>query len=407
VLKFSLHRLYAAITAVSLLVCIEHAYAAQDIDWDLSGYVAGETRAYTDTPSFPRQKDKPDYSFVYNPELRFKSKDNKHQVTIIPFGRIDSIDHERTHFDMREAYYLNAGDSMTYLIGIDKVFWGVTESKHLVDIVNQTDGVEDIDGEAKLGQPMLNASMSRDWGTLDFYLMPYFRERTFAGEKGRLRASLSIDTDNPVYESNAEEYHVDAAIRYSHYRGDWDFGISHFYGTSREPRLIANSSGDKFIPHYDIINQTGIDIQLTQDAWLWKLEAIAREGQGDFFVALSSGFEYTFYQIARSNADLGLLAEYHYDGRDSRAPATALDDDIFAALRLTFNDIQDTALLAGLTIDPLTDEIFYNLEAETRIGDNWKLELRLRVFSGPIDVNDALRSIDTDDYLQLRLAYYI
>ena len=41
------------------------------------------------------------------------------------------------------------------LVGAAKVFWGTAESRHLVDIINQTDAVEDIDEEDKLGQPMV------------------------------------------------------------------------------------------------------------------------------------------------------------------------------------------------------------------------------------------------------------
>ena len=48
-------------------------------------------------------------------------------------------------------------------------FWGVTETAHRVDILNQTDQVESFDGEDKLGQPMVNFSWSKDWGTLDLY----------------------------------------------------------------------------------------------------------------------------------------------------------------------------------------------------------------------------------------------
>ena len=54
-------------------------------------------------------------------------------------------------------------------MGIDKVFWGVIESRHLVDYINQTDGVEDVDGEDKLGQPMINLGLQRDWGDLIFF----------------------------------------------------------------------------------------------------------------------------------------------------------------------------------------------------------------------------------------------
>ena len=54
------------------------------------------------------------------------------------------------------------------------------------------------------------------------YLLPYFRERTFAGVDGRLRSPLPVATDNAQYESSDEENHVDFALRYSHYLGSFD-----------------------------------------------------------------------------------------------------------------------------------------------------------------------------------------
>ena len=77
-------------------------------------------------------------------------------------------------------------------VGIRKEFWGVTEFQHLVDVINQTDGVEDFDGEDKLGQQMVNLSLVNDWGIVDLFLLPGFRERTYAGEEGRLRGPLVV-----------------------------------------------------------------------------------------------------------------------------------------------------------------------------------------------------------------------
>ena len=51
-----------------------------------------------------------------------------------------------------------------FRVGVGKVFWGVTESQHLVDIINQTDLVENIDTEDKLGQPMLETTWLQNWG---------------------------------------------------------------------------------------------------------------------------------------------------------------------------------------------------------------------------------------------------
>ena len=91
--------------------------------------------------------------------------------------------------------YLHIDDGWDLTAGFDKVFWGVMESSHLVDYINQTDAVEDVDGEDKLGQPMLHLGLQRDWGDLNFFYLPYFRERTFPGRHGRLRAFLVVDTD--------------------------------------------------------------------------------------------------------------------------------------------------------------------------------------------------------------------
>ena len=69
-----------------------------------------------------------------------------------------------------------------------------------MDIINQTDQVDQVDGEEKLGQPMINLSLVRDWGIVDLFVLPGFRERTYAGEEGRPRTPLPV-SDDAVYES--------------------------------------------------------------------------------------------------------------------------------------------------------------------------------------------------------------
>ena len=151
-----------------------------------------------------------------------------------------------------------------------------------MDIINQTDLVENPDGEDKLGQPMLMVSVPADWGTLDLFLMPYFRERSFPGRAGRLRGPLRVDTEKAQYESSAEEWHTDFAVSLSRSIGEWDIALSHFYGTSREPSFIAGMDGDEpvLIPYYEIINQTGLSLQFITGEWLWKFEGIVRKRTG-------------------------------------------------------------------------------------------------------------------------------
>jgi len=379
---------------------------ADEPSWDLSANIDLTSRLFTEEARWPGQEARDSqFSAAARAELRWRNEDGNQRASIVPLLRFDEADRERSLLDLQEAYWAWEADGFELLIGANTVFWGVTESLHLVDIINQTDAVADIDGEDKLGQPMVNLAVQRDWGLVSFYALPYFRERTFAGDKGRLRTPLPVDTTNPEFESGAGSRHVDFALRYSHYIGNVDIGLSLFRGTGREPRLQPGADGLSLQPYYDQIGQLGLDLQYTGDAWLWKLEAIARQGSASTFAAAVGGFEYTRYQVGESALDIGLLLEYQYDGRDDTEPATIADNDFFLGARLAFNDTQDTAVLAGVGYDVHTGENYINVEADRRLGQNVVLELKARFFGGA-SATDTTYSIASDDYLQLQLSRY-
>ncbi len=373
---------------------------------EFTGLAGLEFRGFTQSAAEPAQDYSTNFSFVFEPEYYEEWDDGYQSFAFVPFFRLDQHDRERTHFDIRELTYLKAAENWELRLGIRKVFWGVAEFQHLVDIINQTDLVENFDGEDKLGQPMVNLALIKDWGTLDFFVMPYFRERTFPGNDGRPRVTPYIKADSARYESAAEQKRVDFALRYAHYFGDWDVGIAHFYGTSREPRLLPRQtpSGQPFLsPFYDIINQTSLDLQATKGNMLWKLEALHRSGQGDTFNALIAGFEYTFVGIFDTAVDLGILGEYHYDDRDNTA-LTIFDDDIAMGTRLAFNDIHSTEALMGVIVDRDSGGMLFNLEASRRISEHWFLELQGRFFFDQ-DIDDPAIVFTRDDYVELFLTY--
>jgi len=384
---------------------------------ELSGYVEGEFRYFPRNPNFFGQRDQSG-SFAIKPEY-YHEFDSGSSFTFVPFFRLDSADSERTHFDVRELTYLWLHDDFELRLGVRKVFWGVTEVLHLVDIINQTDLVENFDGEQKLGQPMVNLSIGRDWGTLDLFVLPFFRERTFPGQKGRLRFGLVVDTDQEQYESAAEEWHTDWAARYSHTLGDWDAGIYYFIGTSRDPSFTFGTAGPGnpvILPVYQQIQQTGLDVSYVTGNWLWKLEALYRKGQGDLrgltrndltpndYVAATGGFEYTFTGVFGSRMDLGVVAEYLFDDRKDFA-LTPFENDVAGALRLAVNDAQSTELLFEWVQDIDTDARFIFLEASRRLGDDWTLELELRTFLGQPSTA-FLFALRDDALLQLVLQYH-
>ena len=385
------------------IICITLSFSVTAGQW--SGYLGTEFRYFPQDARDPRQHDE-NFSLLFEPEYYHEWDSGSQSLAFVPFVRLDQHDDERTHFDIRELTWLKAAKNWELRVGLRKVFWGVTEFQHLVDIINQTDLVENIDTEDKLGQPMINLALINDWGTIDLFVLPYFRERTFPGIDGRLRTHPEVDENLSKFESSAEEKHIDLAIRYSHYFGDWDIGVSHFYGTSRDPRLIPtlNSSGSVVLaPFYDIINQTSIDLQATKGNMLWKFEALHRNGQGKTYNAAASGFEYTFVGIFDSAIDLGVLGEYHYDERGESAP-TIFEDDIGTGMRIAFNDEQSSEALMGLIWDRNTGGKFLNIEASRRIGNDWMLEMESRLLFSQSSSDPAF-AISRDDYLELFLTY--
>jgi len=369
-----------------------------------SGYVAGEGRLFFNDAIHAGQRDQ-QASVAAQPEFYHAWEESS--FTFVPFARLDSADSERSHADLRELFYLWYPGDFDLSFGVRKVFWGVTESQHLVDIINQTDLVELPDGEEKLGQPMVSLSILRDWGVLDLFVLSYFRERTFPGRRGRLRGPLPIDTDQARYESGAKEYHLDFALRFTKTLGDWDIGLSHFQGTGREPTLLleTDASGNAvLIPFYEQIDQSGLEVQRVMDAWLWKLELIHRIGQGDSFQAWTGGFEYTFTAISETKMDLGVIGEWLYDTRDDMA-TTPFEDDLMLGMRLTVNDMDSTELLVGLIQDLDHPSQLLRIEASRRFGDHWKMEVEGSVFAQQRE-RDFLYAQRDDDFLQITLFYY-
>ena len=432
---------WLAASVVALEAHAEFEIAA----WDLSGRVSLEGRAFSQTGIDASQRS---YTtgFVVEPKLYLEDIGGS-SFTLLPFFRYDSVDSVRTHWDLREAYALLYGElgegEWEVRLGVDRVFWGVAESQHLVDIINQIDFLEHPNGEVKYGQSMVHVTWTGDWGALEFFGLPYHRPRIYPGRGGRLRFAGLVDRERVEYESGSEEWHPDFAARYSRSFGLLDIGMSVFNGTSREATLVCappacggSAFPYVFIPYYSQIRQFGLDAQLTLDSWLLKFEAIHRSGErnplgreeeirtalvqgrgfegilGQYreeeYVAAVMGGEYTFYSVFDSTADVGLLAEWNYDERGRRAlprrqPMT-LDNDFFIGARLAFNDVQNTEIAAAFLTDASRETRTLAVEFDRRLFDQWSLHVESNTILSidPLDVQYVGRR---DGFYEFHLEY--
>ena len=378
---------------------------------EFSGFISGEVSVFPEV-GLPGGQDQAILSLAIEPEY-YSEYGETSVLTIRPFYRVDSSDSHRTHGDIREFLLQSRFADWYVSLGLGKVFWGVAESKHLIDIVNQTDLLEGPNGEAKLGQPMLQLSRSLSSGFLDLFIMPYFREREFPSRGGRFRDTILVEAAKSAYESKLEQWQPNVAARYSTSFANWDLGLAQFYGTSRDPTFSLGLNDDGvtvFVPTYELITQSSVDVQYTSGVWLWKLEGLFRAGQRNIlgseknYYSYVGGVERNIYGVGGTVADLGLLFEYMRDSRLDLAP-DPLHHDVFFGARLGLNDEADTQALLGVVqdIDDSTRQYFF--EASQRIFDGVKATLELQVFSS-VAANDALRGLKDDDFVRIEVAYY-
>ena len=372
------------------------------IPGEFSGEISLENQYFPEEGQYGNT-DKSGITLILKPEYAYSWDEDRKVVTVIPYARIGDPDKEKTQMDIRELSFIGAWDFWEIRLGVSKVFWGVTESQHLVDVVNQSDLVANIDGEDKLGQPMINPTFITDYGNLDLFFLPYFRERTFPGQNGRFRGPLLVDNDSPLYEDDDKEAHIDYAGRYSKQLGDMDVGLSYFRGTDRDPQFVPTAN--KLRPYYVQTSQVGLDLQYIYNSWIFKFEGIRKDSSfREPYIATTAGFEYTFSNLYQG-IDVGVLVEHLYDER-GRNSLAAFSNNTFLGSRLAFNDDKSSELLVGGVVDNDHGDLnSLRIEGSRRINENWRWELEGNAFINT-KTDQIFNQLKNDDYVQLTFSFF-
>ncbi len=374
--------------------------------FEYRGFTAADGRAFPFRPISRDQARGNGVSLVAAPEVALASENEHHLVTLRPFLRLDPIDRQRSHWDVRRADYVLHSGSLELGLGAGQFRWGVLESYSLVDVINQSDYVEDLDRSEKLGQPYAELGfLPGDWG-IRLFVLPYFRKAIFPGEEGRLRLGGVVDPHQAIYETPLEEWQPSFALRVSGAIGEVDLGIGLFSGVSREPRFVAQLTEPTIVAAYDLAHQASLDLRWTHDAFALKLETMARLWSKElrFFFAAGGGIEYTFFDIAGSGVDLSLAAEYLFDGRPIEAPVTFFQNDAFLGFRIAVNDTGSTTITGGAITDVTDLRTYLRLGVNRRFDAHWTVNLELNAFLG--NRKGLESALLADHYGQLRIAYF-
>ncbi|MDC3024313.1 hypothetical protein OA264_02455, partial [Alphaproteobacteria bacterium] len=251
---------------------------SNDIYWELNSEKSIETRAFHKENAYADQTNT--YSVSLKSEFFLEPKKN-FNILIEPEYRYDHHDKERSLFDIPQGYILYFNDNSELKIGKDKVFWGVTELKNLVDIINSPD---DASGEekAKLGQSLISYSyLNNKIGYVDLVYMPIFHEPSKIGKRGRLRLNLPTINYNTIYEGGAGKKIPSWAFKWQNSFKNSDISFQIFRGTSRNSSILPKlENGEiKYFAGHERITQIGSFLQSIYGPIIFKFEGIKRSGQ--------------------------------------------------------------------------------------------------------------------------------
>jgi hypothetical protein len=329
-------------------------------------------------------------------------------ATFNPYLRYDPVDGGRSLLDLHEVKISGGGQRWRFKAGYDVEFWGVMEFVNPVNVLNQSDVTDDFLSKRKLGSPMADVTLTGRLGTLDVYALTGFRPMRFPQEAGRLRPLLPIDEDAVGYTSGNGPSQLEGAVRYFRNIRNVYFGVSHFYGYSREPdvRLGVNSQGLPFLAAtYGIEHQTGFELQVTFGNMILKSEDVVRfDAQtGRRTGAFSLGAEYDIGALLNSGRTVTVFGEYYHDSR-AQSLIVPFRNDVFAGVRIGVNDRRSSEIRVWSNWDVAAGRpSVVMLDASTRLSDRVKAAIAYR---GIVSRQPALTSIAQDTHVVLKLETY-
>jgi hypothetical protein len=371
--------------------------AARAEEVSVRGYVGADTRVYMDRAAFPGQESTP-FSLLAEPQLVVISDDRRKELQFVPYVR-RSFGTDRESADIRDLFGRYRGAGWSGTIGISRVFWGATESHHMIDIINQSDLREDYRGDFKLGQPMVLLALDHPWGQIEALALPGFRERRFAKPRSRPRLALPIQGQSDFPDGKD----LDWALRGSFSKDRLDAHLYHFEGLSREPDLLpvfdATGAVQALRPSYRRISQTGLDFTYAHGALIAKGEFLSRSGYSRNFIAGVVGGEYVLGAGA-SGADRALFLEYLFDRRPDDAPPPLVRRGWFLGARYAANDSASSEIRGGIIFDRDSGARAARIEGSRRILKDWSIVIEYIGFSN-VERSVSLGSYGRDSYFRM------
>jgi hypothetical protein len=315
------------------------------------------------------------------------------------FGSWDAEDEKRRYGDIRQASAQWRHDRLSFGAGVGTFFWGVSETINIVNVLNQADLRQAVDGKDKLGQSFTSMSLRFDTGELSLYYLPIFREREFSQ-----RPSFGLPVSERA-QFETSERGGDLALRGQLYLGDLEVGLGYFNGTRRAPLLLRSSgTARELTPWYIETENLLLDaLYLVEDSIL-KLEVKTGRERDQGFFAANLGLEVPVYSLPDGLQDLSLIAEYLIDDRDEQAESLG-QNDLFIGLKSTFGDIGNSQFRGLVSYDFDSHANYLDLSLKHRLNDYLRIETRALLFLNARPEDSWLYPVRDEDFIEIKLHY--
>lgn len=300
------------------------------------------------------------YPTSYGANIKWSSDWKKQPQYRIEVDYQKGFSEDGEAFALRDFVTSYSTNNFNFYGGITSEFWGVTESRHLVNVINPADARFDKYGQKLLSVPIFKAGILTPGSQLSLYLMPCQRHLSSSSSNSHNYGNSATSSSESFVDIECDGL-TDFALRDEVVYGPIDLGLSYFKGISREINGGVNSPSKG--GNYPIISRYSIDIQATIGPSLYKLEMLAQTSSGHDYASVG-GIEYLLPYSESRISDFSILAEYLWD---TRCIKDSLNCGAMLGARWVANNASGTQMLATYSSSRYSDQYLTMLKWSQRI----------------------------------------
>lgn len=337
------------------------------------------------------------YSYYSKIDSKFDAELANLSLDLRLFYNWDLEDEERRYYDLREARLNYSSGRWQFEAGNAVVFWGVSETINIVNVINQADLKESVDGKEKMGQGMLVSRYSGNINSFSIYYLPSFEPLDYPE---RPSPTIKILQDQPRFEKNADE--GEWAARWVGAFDFGDVGLSYFNGIRRDPLLVRSGESAALIPLYVKSEHMALDSVLFWSDAIVKTELLLGKEQEEDFFAYNLGFEYPTFPSFSWWQDAAWIAEFVFDSRDEKSGSMG-QKDIFLGGRFNMGDLSqyELRIISGLDLDHYSKYLDFSFRH--RLTDYIQWSAKIIQFMDVGDEDYRIKLVEDEDFIELEL----